>query len=422
MLLSAAALSSCKKDDPGIGLDLVSGDQLHVRFSDTTSLVTHTIAEDSQVTTGLSSYQVGHYDDPVFGRTVASVYSQLLLPSSNVSFGTAPVLDSIVLTLAAKSYYGTNDPITFRVYEITEGLSSDSSYFSNSTLAFNPTPLADYSLVPNTADSVQIGSTMLAPHIRIPLSASFGNYLLSASTSNYTDNTAFTSFLKGLYITAAPAPTSGNRAIYSLHMSSTVSGLTLYYTESSTPKSFQFTFNGAVRFNHYTHDYSTATPAIAAQLASAWDVQSSQVFIQGLIGLRTKINLPYIGNYLDSGTVAINKAELIIKASTTALNDNYPAPANLILVATGSDSSEVIIPDLLEGSSYFGGVYDATNKEYRFNIARYIQGLMNGTIENHGLYLVIQGRSINANRVVLEGGDTTNPSHMRLKLTYTRIE
>lgn len=422
LLLIATFFASCKKEDSSIGVDLIANDLLHARFTDTTTLVTHTVREDSNkyVTSGLQTYQLGNYDDPIFGNTTASIYTQLFLSSNNVSFGTNPIFDSVVLTLATKSFYGSNDPITFKVHELIDALSTDSLYYSNSALAYNPVPIASYSVLPNTGTDVIIGNDTLDPHIRIPLDPTWGTALMNLPSSNLADNTAFLSVLKGLYITASPAVTSGGRSIYSLLMSSKASGVTLYYRDGA-PKSYEFTFNGAMRFNHYQHDYTSATPSILSQINTSWDIQQSKVFVQGLTGVRTKINLPFINNYLDSGAIAVNKAEVIIKVDPTTLNDFYPPPLTLVLVATGSDSSDLIIPDYLEGSSYFGGTYDAANKEYRFNIARYVQNLLNGNIENHGLYLVLIGQSIYVNRAVLEGGDKTNPAHMRMKLTYTRL-
>ena len=422
LLITGVTFYSCKKDDnSGVGIDLVSGNLLHARFSDTTTLVTHTIKEKHQVTNGLVTYQLGNYDDPIFGKTTASIYSQLLLGGTNVNFGIAPTFDSLVLTLTTKSFYGSNDPITFKVYEMIDPLLSDSIYYSDDVLSYNPVPIATYSVLPNTVNDVIIGTDTFAPHIRIPLDPTWGNALLNLPSSDLVDNTAFTSVLKGLYITASGTSVSGNRAIYSLLMSNSVSGVTLYYKDG-TPKSYQFTFNGALRFNNYVHDYSTATPSILTQINSPTYTQESKVFIQGLISVRTKIDLPFINNYLDSGAIAINKAEVIIKVDATTLNDFYPTPVTLFLAGTSSDSTEIILPDYFEGASYYGGTYDAVNKEYRFNIARYVQNVLNGNIENYGLYLVVQGRPTNANRVVLEGGDITNPNHMRMKLTYTKLQ
>ena len=94
------------------------------------------------------------------------------------------------------------------------------------------------------------------------------------------------------------------------------------------------------------------------------------------------------------------------------------------LVATIADSTlgPVIMPDYFEGATYFGGDYDATNKVYKFNIARYVQQVLNGTRKNQGLYIITNARPTTANRVQLIGGNQTLPNHMRLKITYTPVE
>src|SRR5688500_11881700 len=78
VLLLSVLLFSCKKDNTDIGLDLVGSDLLHARFSDTATVITHTLREDQSalVSTGLQYYQLGNYDDPIFGNTKASIYTQ----------------------------------------------------------------------------------------------------------------------------------------------------------------------------------------------------------------------------------------------------------------------------------------------------------------------------------------------------------
>jgi hypothetical protein len=71
--------------------------------------------------------------------------------------------------------------------------------------------------------------------------------------------------------------------------------------------------------------------------------------------------------------------------------------------------------------SYFGGKYDASTKEYRFRITKYIQQLVQDSlINNNEINLVVNGAGIRANRLTFYG---TNPDdfskRLRLELSYT---
>ena len=130
---------------------------------------------------------------------------------------------------------------------------------------------------------------------------------------------------------------------------------------------------------------------------------------------------PNLKNFVAGGMIAVNKAELEI--TVTDNSDNRLAvPDKLLILGVDANGNAAFLPDQFEGSAYYGGTYTTSERKYKFNIARYVQNVLNGNIENHGLYLVISGRSVFANRVVLEGGDTTNPNHMRLKLTYSKLQ
>jgi len=142
-------------------------------------------------------------------------------------------------------------------------------------------------------------------------------------------------------------------------------------------------------------------------------------------GVKTKIEIPYLMNWNDSGKIAINKAELVIKVNQDPTYqmyelDTFAAPAALFLFGIDDVGANLLLPDYYEGSNYFGGTYNATKKEYRFNIARYIQRVLNGKYNNNGLYLLVSSGAITANRVVI-GGGKPNAYKMKLNITYTKL-
>ncbi|MGQ0827255.1 MAG: DUF4270 domain-containing protein [Bacteroidota bacterium] len=426
-----------------VGLDVQpSNDLLNVDYKDTTTLITKTIREDSLRTdeTVITNQIVllGKYSDPVFGEATASLYTQVALTTNitPTSFGTNPFCDSIILSLAYDpDYYGKKErkQQTLEVSKLTEAIPSGTKN-SNKTLTTGITKLATFNFIPKPADSVVADGTKLKPQLRVPLNVTFGDELLTEGVNGtgLSNNAAFVNYLKGFYITtenSALAPKEGNIMKFRLAESK----MTLYYrftgktkitnVDSTIYTKYDFGFGSLFRFTHFSHNYTSANANLTAQLSATPPTQNDVTFIQAMAGVKTKVEMPYLMNWNDSGAVSINKAELVIKIDTdpTYDLDTFAAPAALFLFSIDDVGANMILPDYLEGSNYFGGTYNASAKEYRFNVGRYIQQVLNGKYKNNGLYLLASGGSINANRVVIGGGKNTSAYKMKLNITYTKL-
>jgi hypothetical protein len=440
-------LASCDESSV-VGLDVQPpNDLLNVNFKDTTTILTRTVREDSLrtdgmlITTGLGL--IGKYIDPVFGEATASMYTQVRLPSNitATSFGPAPICDSIILSLPYEGVtYGKTDYKTqsLNVYELSEALVSSQLYYSNKSLNKNSIDLtaADgYLFTPHPLDSVTVNGVRSQPQLRVPLDNSFGQSLLdNQTTGNLLNDATFRNFFKGFYITTentvSLAPQEGN--ILDFKMGEGL--MTIYYhyvgkasntvTDSTIHQKYDFSLGSVVRFDHFSHNYSTALADVNAQLTNPAQKQNSTVYVQSMAGLKTKIEFPYLMHWLDSGIVGINKAELIVKIDTTSGNymlDTYAPPVSMLLFGINDDGTNAAIPDFNEGAAYFGGTYNATTKEYHFNIDRYIQRVLSGKISNNGLYLIASSGAINVNRVVVSGGSVSATRQMKLNIIYTKL-
>lgn len=124
-------------------------DNINTFGSDTFTLHTHTIYQDSLQTGGLwknnrvaSSALFYHAlgtiaSDPVFGKTVAGIYLQVLPPTINFQFktnasGTQRTIDSVILVLPYKAVYGDtigSSMQTYNVYRSLKSFSRDSAQF-----------------------------------------------------------------------------------------------------------------------------------------------------------------------------------------------------------------------------------------------------------------------------------------------------
>ncbi len=135
VLLSAVIICSCSEKNI-VGIDLLPDKNgLGTTFTDTVTIISYTVREDSLRTDTLfSQHLLGSYDSPVFGKTYANIYSQVLLPSNNIDLGSSLILDSVVLTLDYAGFYGdTAIQHKILVYQLTEDLGVNTEYYSNHT-------------------------------------------------------------------------------------------------------------------------------------------------------------------------------------------------------------------------------------------------------------------------------------------------
>lgn len=418
-------LSSCKKDGK-LTPDFDDGG-LEISFVDTFSVTTQVIKEDS-LRSDLSVFNLlGLYHDPIFGPMSSSIFTQVTLTGVNVDLNsTTSTLDSIVLTLDYEALYGdTATPMSINVYELTTALNSSTDYYSSNYTSFNPSPLGSLTFTPNLKDSVSIGfeTAKKAPHIRITLNNTFGQSIMNADaqgSDQMTDNSAFTSFMKGLYITTTDSAgnttlPSGDGSIVSLNMNSSLSTMTIYYNDTSK---YDFAINTqGVKYSRFLHNY-TGTD-IEAHLNNLPTKDTTVTYASTMAGVKTKIEIPHIKNLAASGPIIINKAELVITLEP-GTEGNFDDPLeSMSLVGIDENGDAFFLPDFFEGIDYYGGSYDDVTKTYRFNIARHINDLVYKP-GNYGMYLVANGASITSRRSVL-GSDKNPIRKIKLNITYSKL-
>ena len=107
--------------------------------------ISYSIFDDSVATKDISnSNLLGSINDDVFGSSDASIYANY--EPGNIAagaFGPHPVLDSIVLSLVYASGVATlgdtSQPLSLDVFQLTESIHNDSSYYSSRNLSYNST-------------------------------------------------------------------------------------------------------------------------------------------------------------------------------------------------------------------------------------------------------------------------------------------
>lgn len=406
--------------------------QINVIYSDTTTITSTTVLEDSIPTDeNISANLLGSYTDPVFGRTDASFYSQLGLSFNPVLGDSTETLtpDSLVLTIQYNgAFYGNlNTPLKVSVFRLMEDMSEDSSYYSNKTFNFDTKAIGSVTVLPRTKDSVMVYGKSASPHIRIKLSDELANEILALNGSDtLSDNTSWLKYFKGVYIKTEPIGIKNEGSICYLNLNGTQSRLWLYYHSSQSGRdslNYYFNFNGA-RSNHFQHEYTGSD--VGKQLSDT-TYNNSVNYIQLMAGVRTKFYLPFLKNYAANGTVMINKAELIVPFQTLS-DEVYPKPSKLLILAADSAGKANFISNdyNIETSSshivlnYDASIYHSDIQAYRFNIAQHLQKILDGEIPDYGFYIVGTAASVQANRGIISSAQNASRP-IQIKISYTKI-
>ena len=146
--LLVATLFSCKKS-ADFGLEVQANqDILSANQTDSTSLITYSVYEDSLKTDELSGPNLlGSYADPSFGSLKTSIFTHIRLessydfrPSGSTTLDDIEV-DSVILYLALDGHYGNLGAQTFEVYQLDDDIYTDTTYYTNSSTSIKTTNL-----------------------------------------------------------------------------------------------------------------------------------------------------------------------------------------------------------------------------------------------------------------------------------------
>lgn len=422
------AFSSCKKL-PDIGSSLQpNSSYIKVAFSGKHDIIAETEHVDSLSTKAASLSLVGDLNDPIFGNSNMSFYTQMGLTSNSVKWGEGATTDSIILQMIYSGYYGdTLTSLTLKVHEVAESMSSDSmTYYSNTSFAIGE-ELANYTFSPRPRTKGNIDDDSLTTAvIRIPINNSLGDKFIN-DENNFSSNSNFMKYFNGLYVSCEPA--SGTGAICYFNLLNTKSYLRIYYHNDYDTTFTDFNVSDKyIRFNHFEHNYTSAQAPIAFD-----DTSSNQyLYVQSAAGVRSRLIFPTLNQWAkDMNTnVLVNEAKLIL----TGANDNingvnndtalFTQPAQLVVVKAKEDGSYSILPDQLVGTSYYNGTYNPKTDQVWFRISEYVQDLIlsDSDAENYGLFIYTYAGANNAKRWIFHGPDSPDTTNrVKLEIIYSQI-
>ena len=426
------AFGACKKSPQTIGNDLISESAyIDVFHTDTEELFCPSYF-DSGGTKNTTNVLLGSMKDPVFGNSEAGFYTQFRLSLAGQNFGVDPVIDSLVLQLSITNYYGdTNVMQTVHVYQLTDTLSTEASYYNHSTVDYSPIDYANgYQFVPRPQTTTHVVGSDTLHHaiLRIPLSGELGQWLMNLDTVTYSQPDYFKQSFKGLYVTCDPVSLPG--AITYLNLTDNSNTLLqLYYHNAATPeKAMRYDYyitSSDTYFNHIDHDYSQGNAEFVDQLINGHpELGQQMVYLQTMGGVRTALYLPNVEHWadsLDGSYIIVNEAKLVLPVNEASVDSVFRLPTSFVLLGFNADSTTFLLPDYYEGTSYFGGSYVESEKAVVFRISEFMQKVIKGTMENYGLSLGINGAGYNAQRLLLNGPQSAEENKMRLEVTYSVV-
>lgn len=429
MFVVLTTLVSCKKLPNQVGSSLQpNSNYIKVNFSGKQNIIAESERIDSLSTKSATLSLVGNLNDPLFGSSDLSFYTQIGLTSNSIKWGEGATTDSIVLQMVYSGYYGdTLSPLTMKIYEVTEDMSGESmTYYSNTSFSHGD-ELANYTFYPRPKTKSNVDDDSLTTAvIRIPINNSLGDKFIN-DESHLSSNSSFMKYFRGIYVECEPTNETGSICYFNLL--NTKSYLRMYYHNDYDTTFYDFNVSDKyVRFNHFEHDYTTAQKPINFN-----DTASSQyLYVQSTAGVRTRLTFPNIAKWADdmNTNVLINEAKLILTGANGLINGvnndtaMFSQPVQLVVVKANEDGSYSILPDQFVGTNYFNGMYDPETDQVWFRISEYIQDLVlsDPDAENYGLFVYTYSGSYNAKRWIFHGPDSPDTTNrVRLEIIYSQI-
>ncbi|MEZ5016899.1 MAG: DUF4270 family protein [Flavipsychrobacter sp.] len=402
---------------------------------------------------------VGTVVDPYFGKTNAGVYFQVKPSSNDINFSSNPyTIDSAVLVLPYTrfSWGDTTNPQNqkFNVYELTEDLSIDDVYYSNTTKNVDRNnPLASLNVDLKALRASAAVGTMtppivgtgnnkdtVGPHLRFKLPQTYIDRVISkVGTSTFQTPANFLAEFKGFYIEPDTNQNTNLMPYFFLDGSEdyTRAAVVFYYHDNATPNEqktlfFDFDRDECAQFNWVSRAYTPKAKAIFDKYAQTKDQSDPEIILQNLPGAAIDLRIPNIKNM---PTGIINKAEIIISlvGSGNANEDStFWGPVRIDPWGVNPDGTLYSIEDrnyndqasaisFIGGGSSFGAINGKVVKQYKFNIPKEVQKAIKDKRDELHLRL-IGAQGFPAAYRLIAGGETNSTYTVEFHIVYSKTQ
>jgi hypothetical protein len=436
-------LSSGCQDPILVGSDLLDDDKINIEVLTDFDLSTKTVTGERLIThnpvVNSSLYRLGEIkNDPVYGSVAAELFLKFKFNSTAPTYHTDDNVkfDSLVLVLAYDSTatYGNKTGIQeINMYQLESQFKTTDTFYSDTKLAHQSFPLVTKTTQIRPKDSVTITSHITGksvkqvPQLRLRLRDNFGSELLTNENAAKTD-TAFRSFMKGVYITSKSA--DNNPLLYgfnfsnaSLSSTTPINKLILYYTSKDTiKKEYEFLIDGAT-INSFLHDRKGSQLETFITTPTLGDSIS---FIHGIGGVKTAINFNNLSTIKGK---LINKAELeIYVADIPTQNGIFKTPTQIVATRLNEKGEYIFIDDIAQSvranSNFipvFGGtlIKDSKGARYVINVTNHIKQASKDPDYRSEIFLSVITEAENPGRTALYGAKHSK-FPVKLTVTYTK--
>lgn len=377
LLLTVMSFIACDKDFNVIESDVLGKENSNFTTNNTISpIVAYNKKLDSLQINGLASNLLGVFNDPAYGKTTASIITQVTPTSYNPDFGDNPVIDSVVInipyystvsgtdtdgnsTYTLDSLYGNpteafklsiyQNNYFLRSFDPNSEVNSAQNYYSNansttnsiftgtSTVNFDDyiaaTIYENLSFTPSnaaikttTGEDSDATTTRSAPAFRVVLRDDedllyWTNTIINkGGESELSNANNFYNYFRGLYIKTESITDDGSLIL--MNIGSSTSNITIHYSKDSSVEgerseaAYIMNFTGN-RLNTFVNDYNL----VSFPTTPNKDLGDEKLYLKGASGSMAIIDLfpngleDFKNDFLDADgnpTRLINEAHLVI--------------------------------------------------------------------------------------------------------------
>lgn len=445
ILFLIIALSSCQEDISTIGSEILGDETPNGILDDSQSIIAYSRKLGPVQSNRLPGYQLGVYNDPVYGKSTINLLSQLTLEKSNPTFGdtatitvdsvfvylpffsTATTVDSVT-TYELDSIYGSS-PINvnisssnffLREYDPNTGFQELQNYYTDQGSTFEQNLGVQLGSVENFIPSdrgfiLRAGEDdeeKLGPGLRVMLDTAFfkKNIIKMQGTEELRNNNNFKNFLRGIYFDVNSTSNDGSLFIFD----NTKAYVSIFYTadDENNPgerenKVFKLNFGG-INVNTFQNELS---PEIQTALENPnIETGEENLYLRGGDGIVSVVEL--FGKDLDNNGVAdelqvlrdkkwiINEANLIFYVNQDLMVGGDTEPERIMIYdLKNSNVLEDYLLDTSNGlepvdafTNHFGRLVrgtDGNGKYYKLKITSHISNLINKDSTNVPLGIVV---------------------------------
>ena len=478
------AVSCTKIDSTSLGSDLIPPvDNVHT-FDTLLNIVSNNYLFNDSTRLAQSEYHaIGTINnDPLFGSTTASLYTEMKPSFFPVSFYAKDSLvsfDSVILRIAYKGSYGDSMlPVNFKVSSLNESMNADTlkspfpAYYKldKTFTAGVQLGLKSYSQIRSINDPVPImrGDRLVynaTKQVRIPLNKAFFSQVFTSDPTNLKSDSALKTILKGFKVEANVVGSPGALCYFSLP--DTATKLEFYYRTINRSGGIDTVSASFVCGANSGHANNIVRARAGSEMQNHLTVLpegDSLLYIQTTPGTYARLKIP--GLPLLSNRI-VHRAELkIIQVPDDPSIDGKLSPTPYLyldMFDTASDRTKYnpIPYELNPAANYtkcfptnggidyrnFGGIPVARVingqqvYEYTFNLSRYVQNIVTRHIYSADLrlssalfaeyfdctgvaYIPVTGNRVAEGRIKLGGGTKAGskwPYKMQLRIIYSKL-